>query len=180
MKCQLPIGERFREWIVEEVVPTIRRTGQYKLEESFNAKLTIKDKQHAEQLAIKDEIIAIKDERIASKDEQIDHLQEKAAVMTIRNETKHIFQLYKHRFKNTYIFVRTQSMYLPAALRTVDLENFDLLINEINVPNAMNILNILKEKLREQKIYYMLSHNKLTVDANVVEMIGDLIEEART
>ena len=69
---------------------------------------------------------------------------------------------------------------LPRALKVVDLKEYELLLNEISVPNAMNILNRLKEKLREQKILFKASTNKLTVDADVLEMVRVLIEESQT
>jgi hypothetical protein len=44
----------------------------------------------------------------------------------------------------------------------------------------MNILNRLKEKLRQKKgILYEASTNKIKVHVNVVEMVCDLIEESR-
>ena len=145
MKCQLPIGEKFRDWLAEEVIPSIRRTGHYKLKESFNLQLAVKDEHIMEQL-----------EHIANQDEHITRLREKVAVMTIRNETNHVFQLYKHRSADEYIFIRTQARRLPKAIKVVNLENYELLLNEINVPNAMNILNRLKEKLRRQKFSLQL------------------------
>jgi prophage antirepressor-like protein len=188
-----PEAVKFEKWVFDEVLPTLRETGQYKLREQLSIKDEIiarKDKIieiNNEQLALKDELIEIKNARIASKDEiieikneQISHLQDRAAVMHLKNKTKHVFEVYKHRFNNEYIFIRAQSKYLPAALRVVNLELFELLINEINVPNAMNILNRLKAKLREQKIFFEASTNKIAVDANVVEKVGYLIEESRT
>jgi len=101
MKCQPPIGEKFRDWLAEEVVPSIRKTGQYKLHKQIA--------DQAEQLAI--------------KDQHISELIEKVAVMTLKNETKHVFQLYKHRFiPNKYIFLRPQSRNLSHAIRVVNLE----------------------------------------------------------
>jgi prophage antirepressor-like protein len=43
MKCQLSIGESFRDWLVEELISSIRKTDQYKLEKLFNEKLAIKE-----------------------------------------------------------------------------------------------------------------------------------------
>jgi len=41
----------------------------------------------------------------------------------------------------------------------------------------MNILNRLKEKLRDQNIFFTASNNKLTVDADIPEMVRELIQE---
>jgi prophage antirepressor-like protein len=158
MKCQLPIGEKFRDWLAEEVVPSIRRTGQYKLH-----------KQIADQV-----------EQLAIKDQKILELVDKVAVMTLKEETKHVFQLYKHRFiPKKYIFLRPQSRNLSHALRVVNLEVYELIINEASVPNFMNILNRLKGKLRDQNIFFTASNNKLTGAAvDVPEMVRELIQES--
>ena len=83
-------------------------------------------------------------EQIANQDEHISKLCEKVAVVTIRNSTKHVFQLYKHMSANKYIFIRAMAKRLPKALKVVNLKEYELLLNEINVPNAMNILNRVK------------------------------------
>lgn len=66
--------------------------------------------------------------------------------MTNNGETKHVFQLYKHLTEpNKYLFVRTQSKYLHRAVKAINLDEYEILLNEVNVPNSMNILNKLKE-----------------------------------
>ena len=35
MKCELPIGDAFRDWLAEDVIPSIRKTGQYKLQQQL-------------------------------------------------------------------------------------------------------------------------------------------------
>jgi hypothetical protein len=44
----------------------------------------------------------------------------------------------------------------------------------------MNILNSLKEKLVELDISYEDSKNKLTVDANILKMVRELLQEPLT
>jgi len=145
-----PEAIKFEKRVFDEVLPALRRRGQYKLRE---------------QLAI--------------KDRHISELIEKVAVMTLKDETKHVFQLYKHRFMpNKYIFLRPQSRNLSHVIRVVNLEVYELLINEINVPNSMNILNRVKEKLRNQNIFFTDSNNKLTVDVDIPEMVRELIKES--
>ena len=36
MKCELPIGDAFRDWLAEEVIPSIRKAGHYKLQQQLN------------------------------------------------------------------------------------------------------------------------------------------------
>jgi hypothetical protein len=101
-------------------------------------------------------------------------LQERVAVMTKSNETKHVFQLYKHQtIPNKYLFIRTQSKYLQRAKKA---GRYDIILNDVNVPNSMNILNRLKEKLAELHISFEASKNKLRVDANVLNMVRELLD----
>jgi len=80
-------------------------------------------------------------------------LEEKVAVMTNSNKTKHVFQLYQHR--NEYIFIRAQRRYLKRATKAVD-SDFNLILNEVDVPNSMNILNEVKKKLVDLNIFLRL------------------------
>ncbi|MGL5962354.1 MAG: BRO-N domain-containing protein, partial [Cetobacterium sp.] len=46
--CKLPLAKLFRKWVMEEVLPSIRKTGQYKLQEQLAdamKNLEIKDKE---------------------------------------------------------------------------------------------------------------------------------------
>jgi hypothetical protein len=65
-------------------------------------------------------------------------------------------------------------------MKSIDKEIQELLMNEVNVPNSINILNRLKEKLVELEISFKASANKLTTDADVSEIDSDLIQESRT
>ena len=63
-------------------------------------------------------------------------------------------------------------------MKAVDSEEYDLILNEVDVPNSMNILNKLKEKLVDLHISYKAQRNKLTVaDVNVLEMVEDMLQE---
>lgn len=45
MKCQLPIGDEFRDWLAEDVIPSLRKTGQYKIMKEKDDQLTIKEEE---------------------------------------------------------------------------------------------------------------------------------------
>jgi len=154
-----PEAVNFEKWVFDEVLPTLRETGTYTINQQLQL-LT----ERVQQL----EILKVK-------------LQERVAVMTNSDETKHVFQLYRNLAEpNKYIFIRTQRKYLQQAMKAVNLEKYELLLNEVNVPNSMNILNRLKEKLVELHISFEASKNKLTVDANVLNMVRDLLQEPWT
>jgi len=55
-----------------------------------------------------------------------------------------------------------------------------MLLEEVSFPNSINILNRLKEKLKEQKIKFKVSNNKLKANVDVLEMVLTLLEEPRT
>lgn len=101
--------------------------------------------------------------------------------MTISDETKHVFRLYRNLAEpNKYIFIRTQSKYLQQSMKAVKPEKYELLLNEVNIPNSMNILNRLKENLKEQKIPFKASKNKLTVNVDVINVVFELLQELQT
>jgi prophage antirepressor-like protein len=98
-----PQSNRFEKWVFDDVLPTLCETGQYQLEKSFH-----------EQLAIKDTELA----KIRGK---VLELYDKVAVMTISDETKHVFRLYRNLAEpNNYLFIRTQSKYLQQAMKAVN------------------------------------------------------------
>jgi prophage antirepressor-like protein len=115
-----PEAIKFEMWVFDDVLPTLRETGTYTIETQLQL-LT----ERVQQL----EILNVK-------------LQERVAVMTKTNETKHVFQLYKHRpIPNKYLFIGTQSKYLQRAKKAVNSERYDIILKDVNVPNSMNILN---------------------------------------
>ena len=49
--CKLPIGKRFRKWVLKEVLPSIRKTGKYELQNALTmskAQLALKEKSEQE------------------------------------------------------------------------------------------------------------------------------------
>ena len=178
-KSMKPIAIKFERWVFDELLPTLRETGTYTIHQHIQF-LT-------EQLTIKDQQLAAKDQQLATKDqlnsmllEKVFKLCDKAAVMTKSDKRKHVFQLYKHHTDpNKYIFIRTQSRYLPRALKAVE-PDYDLILKEVNVPNSMNILNRLTEKLSEGDITYTASKNELTVGNDILNMVHELLLEPRT
>jgi len=192
-KSTKPAAIKFEKWVFDDLLPTLRETGTYTIRQHLQfltEQLTIKHQQLAakdEQLVSKDKQILTQQQQLVTKDqliltlhEKVFKLHEKAAVMTNSDKRKHVFQLYKHHTEpNKYLFIRTQSRYLPRALKAVE-PDYSLILNEVNVPNSMNILNRLKEKLSEQDITYTASKNELTVGIDILNMVHELLLEPRT
>jgi prophage antirepressor-like protein len=188
MKCQLPIGDKFRDWLTEEVVPTIRRTGQYILHKQITdqseqiAKQSQQIAKQSQQIVNQSQHIANQGKQLAILGGQLLELQEKVAVIPRNNATKHVFQLYKHREKSKeYLFIRRQRRSLSKAMRAGKIKEYDILFNEVDVPNSINILNKLKEKLMELGISFRSRYNTLTVidDVYIVDIVHDLIKGSR-
>ena len=164
VKVKKPAAVKFERWVFDDVLPTVRETGTYTINQ---------------QLYFLTEQLEMKEQLNVKLQEKVLNLCDKVAVMTLKDETKYIFQLYQHQTNpNKYIFIRPQSKYPHIAMKAINLEEHELLLEEVNVPNSMNILNRLKEKLKEQKIKFKASNNKLEVDdANILDMVLDLLEE---
>jgi predicted component of type VI protein secretion system len=62
-------------------------------------------------------------------------------------------------------------------MQTVDSDNYELILHEVDVSNSMNILNRLKEKLMDLDISFTSLKNKLIADANVLDMVQDMLQE---
>ena len=169
-KSTKPAAIKFEKWVFDDLLPTLRETRTYTIHQHLQfltQQLTIID----QQLAAKDQQLATKHQLIITLHEKGFKLHDKAAVMTESDKRKHVFQLYEHHTDpNKYIFIRTQSRYLPRTLKAVE-PDYSLILNEVNVPNSMNILNRLKEKLSEQDITYTASKNELKVGIDILIMV---------
>ena len=148
-KSTKPAVVKFEKWVFDEVLPTLRETGIYAM-----------------------------NQQVQFLTDQVQQLEERVAVMTVKDKTKHVFQLYRNVLEpNEYLFIRVQGRYLRKAMEAVDPEIYEMLLNEVNVPNSMNILNRLKEKLVKLHISFRATKNKLSVDADVLEMVENLLQE---
>jgi len=102
-----------------------------------------------EQLVTKEQQLAVKEQLNIQLQGKVFRLYDKAAVITYNNETKYVFQLYKHLIKpNKYLFIRTQSKYLPRAIKAMNPEKYHIILDEVNLPIYVNILNRFKKIYR--------------------------------
>lgn len=72
MRSDKPKAREFRQWVINEVLPSIRKSGSYKVNE-----LTNKDLQE-ENLRLKDELIDMQKEMIQTQKALIASLNQKA------------------------------------------------------------------------------------------------------
>ena len=59
-RCSLPIGQKFEGWVYNAVLQSIQKTGGYQ-SEAARKQMALKNKEHVEQLSIKDAVIEEKD-----------------------------------------------------------------------------------------------------------------------
>jgi prophage antirepressor-like protein len=85
--CKLPIGKRFRKWVLKEVLPSIRKTGKYELQNALTASKT--------QLALKDK----SEQELKTKLQAAEKEREKACAK-LRSET----QRYRNHIKKALEF----------------------------------------------------------------------------
>jgi hypothetical protein len=108
MKCQLPIGDEFRDWLAEDVVPSLRKTGQYKLM-----------KERDDQLSESMSLLAIEKEKsvqtrsmlkkVEEERQKIEEEKEKALRKMLR--LKEITITQKERAISQIIYVSTSNSY---------------------------------------------------------------------
>lgn len=110
-KSKLALAEQFQDWVFDEVLPSIRKTGKYQINTTIKV-LQEKLLQTNEQLAGKDKVIRDKDNQLEYKDKQLQeektiNLKQKKGNSMLRNFVENI----KTREKNSIIYIATSSLY---------------------------------------------------------------------
>ena len=84
--CNLPIGRKFRHWIFNEVIPSIKKFGNYQMKpeskteldaviDQFNQKIDRLKQKHEKELKERDEKLKISNDRIKFKNAEIKRLK---------------------------------------------------------------------------------------------------------
>jgi len=136
-----PEAVNFEKWVFNEILPTLRETGEHATTIETQLKFL------TEQLVTKYQQLAVIEQLNIQLQENVFRMYEKSAVITYNIETKRVFQLYKHLIQlNKYLIIRTQSKYVPRAMKAINPDKDHILLKEVNLPSSINILNRLKEK----------------------------------
>ena len=131
-----PEAIRFEKWVFDKVLPSIRETGTYVINQLLN-----------------EQVLQLQISNVKLQD-NVSKLRDRAAVITNSNETKYAFQLYiSLKNPSLYICIKTQTKNLPTAIKKVDPDEYRLLISKTKLSNSMSILNRLKEK-KENKAFF--------------------------
>ena len=105
-------------------------------------------------------------------------MESKVAVIPQRHHLRHWFYVLKYngrsyadtRFLHTYKCIRTQDRRVNQALKRELRKGYTVCYFRYNVPNSINILNRVKEVMKERGIYYRASYN--TVHTNSLYFVA--------
>ena len=120
MRSNKPVAQKFQEYVCEEILPSIRKTGQYKLDELYKQ---IEEKN--EELKNSQQVLATKDKQIETL--QIDLEQEQKDVI----KTKKSLMQTQSRFSQRYKFPENSCVYI--------LQDPDCKYNKLKIGLTTNI-----------------------------------------
>jgi len=111
--CKLPLAELFKKWVMKDVLPSIRKTGQYKLQEQLAdamQKLEIKDKEKEQEIKARQEA----EQKIKQKDLELEDAKSKLRSETSKlkeqlRKTLDFNQATKKVEPSEYIYIATTS-----------------------------------------------------------------------
>ena len=139
--CKLPLAKLFKKWVMKEVLPSIRKTGQYKLQEQLAdamKNLEIKD----QQLEEKDQQLEENQQQLEEKDQQLDEAKSKlrsetSKLKTQLRKTLEFNQATKKVEPTEYIYIVTTSQYQKTnKFKVGGCQSFDLIKSRLNQYNS--------------------------------------------
>jgi prophage antirepressor-like protein len=175
--CKLPIGKRFRKWVLKEVLPSIRKTGKYELQNALTAskeQLALKEKSEREiMLQLETERKRADDERKAKEaaelaKETAEKEREKACAK-LRSET----QRYRNHIKKAlefnqatkkvepleYVYVATTDHYQDHhKFKIGGTATFELLKSRLNQYNSGESDSLLRVHEKDCKLQSDRAH----------------------
>ena len=202
LKSKLPIAEKFQDWVFEEVLPSIRKHGEYKLITETQAlrseiiqlsQLFVNAIENNKQLALVNcQLEASKSELEASKSELETTNQTlsktlalqapRVAVLPEDDDLKHVFcVLIKETLLEMYGVceykcIRTEKRNFNKALKKAKEEGFEMCFFRENVPNGVNILNKAKEVMCKYGMHYDSAYNNVLTSYNFVNIIEHVLD----
>lgn len=184
-----PEALRFQKWLFEEVLPTLRKNGAYVMpnasQNQINELLKLLQQKEVQNESLVREVLSLSKNNqqlcftnnvLCDKNyklcEKILDMKPKIAVMPSKRKLQHTIRVYKHKMKHEYVFLRPQERSLMSAVRCTlnavgNANDYDLIFERERVPNAMNILNKVKERLNEYGSNYIAKRNVIEFDRNI-------------
>lgn len=164
MSCHLGGSiDKFKDWICGKILPSIRKTGKFEIqvnERDDNNDLMVLAKG----------LLESNKALIALSNRMADMVQD---VVSKPESKKLLHTLSLHELESKDIaFTRCQRRYLKKALKRLAMKDPSArqIYNVDYVPNGINVLNCVKECLREEKKDFEAKHN-------VIKMLNDMSPE---
>lgn len=185
-----PEAIRFSEWIYEEILPSLRATGQYsvikKEKEALQNQLILANTSLIE--FGRQMIIAREDAEKARRDAfALLHPLVDSIAKPRSSELLHTLMLHQINDTGEVVFTRCQRRSLPKALKRLQDRNprAQELYRNGYVPNGINVLNCVKDILKDSNILYEAKFNniklidKTNADDYLVEMVQRILRANR-
>jgi len=192
-RSKKPEAVKFQKWLFEEVLPSLRRDGGYVMPNASVEQLTKLSNVLLEQMEINNkkdlQLQTLHNELIDSNKQimimsntnenlcnKILEIKPRIAVMPYKKNLQHTIFIYKHKKENKYIFIRPQKRNVNICIKNIVKIDYDLIFKREHVPNSMNILNKIKEKLVQLNVEYIAKRNILSfnMDFNLLTIIQDV------
>lgn len=161
-KSKKPEAIRFSEWIYEKVLPSLRKNGTYSLKREI-AEKDSKVLLFAQALITANHNLSEANNRIYTLAQQFAKLTDEDISRPINHDVLQIFILHKLT-QNAVSFTRCQKKSLYLALKRLQKDNNNKikeLFRTAYIPNGTNIINSVKEKLREENVPFIAKNNKI-------------------
>jgi prophage antirepressor-like protein len=190
---KMPEAEQFMDWVFEDVLTSLRRDGQYKLEKKLQE---LTDELIAANTALRTSntalITANENLDLARRDTEQARRDIIALSKTLVNVAQdvvakpksprllHVLAVHEH--DDDIIFTRCQLRSLNRTLKKLKRKYLKAkeLHREKYVPNGVNVLNCVKDRLREAKVPYVARHNVVRVSnrpERLVSLVKDIVKK---
>jgi len=152
IRSNKPKGEKFTAWVVEEVLPSIRKTGQYSLPDDEKARLMELNEQLFSMIKHKDIQISKMIDKVCETQATLKKLlphYSPLAENPNKNNTFVVIEKNKEDEKFPYYAIRIQLGSLENRLNELKTiyPKFKILLKLYNDPNAVKLYSLMKEKL---------------------------------
>lgn len=201
-KSEMPRAQKFKDWLFDDVLPTISRTGAYISPNIDTNQITTlmemlkqRDQMMMEyqKMHMEDRQLVLQGQnRMLALSEKLISVAPRIAIMTTSEEHKHCLRIYK-KIKNVqntvfnnnmtinnmannlneYRFIRVQKINLTRAIKNIKPDIEELVFEKCNIPNGTNILNRAKEIIPPER--YTSRDNVIVTDVDVVDIVQKIL-----
>ncbi|ADD73851.1 BRO-J [Lymantria xylina nucleopolyhedrovirus] len=203
MKSKLPYAVELQAWLLEEVIPQVLCTGKYAPAVKINTNTVetlstalvqananlveftrglIAANQQINVLADRNNVLTqaliASNERTAQLADRMADIAQDVITKPSNPRLRHLLAVCEIG-QNEYAFLRPQKRNLKRSLDRLSVDNREIVYKSEYVPNAMNVLNKVKESLPKDK--FKARHNKITLLEDLTkEDLVDAIDRSMT